>query len=45
MILLFAIGVSVDSGAYVDAPSSLSGVPADSNLRRDERLMEREVDC
>jgi uncharacterized membrane protein len=41
------LGVGVDSGAHLDAPSSLSGVPADSNLRRAERpvepLGEREV--
>jgi uncharacterized membrane protein len=42
------LGVGVDPGAHLDAPSSLSGMPADSNLRRAERsvepLREREVD-
>src|SRR5262249_29508366 len=28
------LGVGVDPGAHLDAPSSLSGLPADSNLRR-----------
>src|SRR5215211_3634749 len=41
--LVDRLGVGVDPGAYLDAPSSLSGVPAASNLRRDERLMERDV--
>src|SRR5215211_4511862 len=41
--LVERLGVGVDPGAYLDAPSSLSGVPAASNLRRDERLMERDV--
>ncbi len=41
--LVDRLGVGVDRGAHLDAPSSLSGIPAASNLRRDERLMEREV--
>ena len=41
--LVNRMGVSVDPGAHLDAPSSLSGVPADSNLRREEGLMEHEV--
>jgi uncharacterized membrane protein len=45
--LVNRLGVSVDPGAHLNAPSSLSGVPADSNLRREERtvepLREREV--
>jgi uncharacterized membrane protein len=41
--LVDRLGVGVDPGAHLDAPSSLSGVPAASNLRRDERLMEHEV--
>jgi uncharacterized membrane protein len=45
--LVDRLGVGVDPGAHLDAPSSLSGVPADSNVRRGERaetpLREREV--
>jgi uncharacterized membrane protein len=41
--LVNRMGVSVDSGAHLNAPSSLSGVPAASNMPRDERLMEHEV--
>jgi uncharacterized membrane protein len=45
--LVDRLGVGVDRGAHLDAPSSLSGVPADSNLRgagrADEPLREREV--
>jgi uncharacterized membrane protein len=41
--LVNRLGVSVDPGAHLDAPSSLSGIPAASNLRRDEHLMEHEV--
>ena len=41
--LVDRLGVGVDPGAHLNAPSSLSGVPAASNLRRDERLMEHEV--
>jgi len=41
--LVDRLGVGVDEGAHLNAPSSLSGVPAASNQRRDERLMEREV--
>jgi uncharacterized membrane protein len=37
------LGVGVDPGAHLDAPSSLSGVLADSNLQRAETLREREV--
>jgi uncharacterized membrane protein len=37
------LGVGVDPGAHLDAPSSLSGVPADSNLQPAETLREREV--
>lgn len=45
--LVDRLGVGVDPGAHLNAPSSLSGVPADSNLRRAEPaaepLREREV--
>jgi uncharacterized membrane protein len=41
--LVERLGVGVAAGAHLDAPSSLSGVPAASNLHRDERLMEHEV--
>jgi uncharacterized membrane protein len=41
--LVDRLGVGVDPGAHLNAPSSLSGVPAASNLRREERLAEREV--
>jgi uncharacterized membrane protein len=45
--LVDRLGVGVDRGAHLDAPSSLSGVPADSNLRETGRaeppLREREV--
>jgi uncharacterized membrane protein len=41
--LVDRMGVGVAPGAHLDAPSSLSGVPAASNMRRDERLMEHEV--
>jgi hypothetical protein len=41
--LVERLGVGVDPGAHLNAPSSLSGISAASNLRRDERLMEREV--
>jgi hypothetical protein len=41
--LVERLGVGVDRGAHLDAPSSLSGLPADSNLRRAEALREREV--
>jgi uncharacterized membrane protein len=41
--LVERLGVGVDRGAHLDAPSSLSGLPADSNLRRAETLREREV--
>jgi uncharacterized membrane protein len=45
--LVNRLGVGVEPGAHLNAPSSLSGVPADSNLRREERaaepLREREV--
>jgi hypothetical protein len=41
------MGVSVDRGAHLNAPNSLSGTPADVNLRRAEStlepLREREV--
>ena len=37
------LGVGVDPGAHLDAPSSLSGVPANANLRRVETLREREA--
>jgi uncharacterized membrane protein len=41
--LVDRLGVGVDPGAHLNAPSSLSGVPAASNQPRDERLMEHEV--
>jgi uncharacterized membrane protein len=52
--LVERLGVGVDRGAHLDAPSSLSGQPADANLRttqraaqaetfREEPLREREV--
>lgn len=41
--LVNRMGVSVDPGAHLDAPSSLSSLPAASNMPRDERLMEHEV--
>jgi uncharacterized membrane protein len=41
--LVERLGVGVDRGAHLDAPSSLSSLPADSNLRRVETLREREV--
>lgn len=41
--LVDRLGVGVDPGAHLNAPSSLSGVPAASNLRREEPLTEREV--
>jgi uncharacterized membrane protein len=41
--LVDRLGVGVDPGAHLDAPSSLSGLPANSNLRRAEALREREV--
>ena len=45
--LVERLGVSVDPGAHLDAPSSLSGAPADANLRRGdgaaESLRERQV--
>jgi uncharacterized membrane protein len=41
--LVDRLGVGVDPGAHLDAPSSLSGVPAASNRRSSERLVEREV--
>jgi len=41
--LVDRMGVGVDPGAHLNAPSSLSGVPAASNMPRDERLMEHEV--
>ena len=41
--LVDRLGVGVSPGAHLDAPSSLSGVPADSNLRRAEVLREREI--
>jgi hypothetical protein len=34
------LGVGVDPGAHLNAPSSLSGVPAASNLRRAEPSVE-----
>src|SRR4029453_6789746 len=37
------LGVGVDPGAPLDGPDSLSGVPAASNRRGGERLVEREV--
>jgi uncharacterized membrane protein len=41
--LVDRLGVGVDAGAHLDAPSSLSGVPASSNLRQVESLQERKV--
>lgn len=47
--LVDRLGVGVDPGANLNAPSSLSGKPADANLhteseeRRTERLQEREL--
>jgi uncharacterized membrane protein len=41
--LVDRLGVGVDPGAHLDAPSSLSGVPAASNLGRAETLREHEV--
>jgi uncharacterized membrane protein len=45
--LVDRLGVGVDPGAHLNAPSSLSGMPADANVRREERgiepLREREV--
>jgi uncharacterized membrane protein len=52
--LVNRLGVGVDHGAHLDAPSSLSGQPADANIRatnrvahvetlREEPLHEREV--
>jgi uncharacterized membrane protein len=41
--LVDRLGVGVDPGAHLDAPSSLSGLAADSNLRRAEALREHEV--
>jgi uncharacterized membrane protein len=45
--LVERMGVSVYRGAHLDAPSSLSGMPADTNLQRAESsaepLREREV--
>jgi uncharacterized membrane protein len=41
--LVDRLGVGVDPGAHLDAPSSLSGLPAASNRHGDERLIEREV--
>jgi len=38
--LVNRLGVGVDPGAHLNAPSSLSGVPAASNMRRGERLMD-----
>jgi hypothetical protein len=38
--LVDRLGVGVDPGAHLNAPSSLSGMPADTNLRREERLVE-----
>jgi len=36
--LVNRMGVGVDPGAHLNAPSSLSGLPADSNLGREGRL-------
>lgn len=41
--LVDRLGVGVDPGAHLNAPSSLSGMPADANVRREEPLREREV--
>jgi uncharacterized membrane protein len=41
--LVNRLGVGVDPGAHLDAPSSLSGMPAASNVGRAETLREREV--
>lgn len=41
--LVDRMGVGVDPGANLNAPSSLSGQPADANLPQSERLQEREV--
>jgi uncharacterized membrane protein len=41
--LVDRMGVGVDPGAHLDAPSSLSGALAASNIGRDEHRMEREV--
>jgi uncharacterized membrane protein len=38
------LGVGVDPGAHLNAPSSLSGLPADSNLDREKPLRERAVE-
>jgi uncharacterized membrane protein len=38
--LVDRMGVGVDPGAHLNAPSSLSGMPADTNLRREERVVE-----
>jgi uncharacterized membrane protein len=38
--LVDRLGVGVDEGAHLNAPSSLSGMPADTNLRREERSVE-----
>jgi hypothetical protein len=45
--LVDRLGVGVDPGAHLNAPSSLSGMSADANLQREEHpvepLREREV--
>lgn len=41
--LVDRLGVGVSPGAHLNAPSSLSGVPADSNLRGEEPVRSRAV--
>lgn len=39
--LVDRLGVGVDRGAHLNAPNSLSGVPADANLSQEEPLQEK----